>query len=345
MNISSASGASGILFNSNSQVPLVEGQTIKVSVLKNNGDGTCLVSFGGGKFNIKTEKQLASGDTFAADVSFIDGKVQLTPSREMPFSSSFLRFLESNGLVPDGVTVKILQFMEQSGFRIDRKIIQKSRSVALNFPGKEKIASEIACMLLEKGIEPTEERVRQLIFHTGNPEGQGGQESSAEKKDENDDGKRDSDDEDFIEGIYSVPPVKKSGLLGFLNHLRAREIQSHWVVLPYQWDCGKTETHGLIRLLINPELKKTEKIQINCEMPCKKYFFVLYFEESKVKEVRFCSLPPPLTSEIRSEEMRLGELFCSGMNGDSVRVTYSALAYSDGLYSTSEIPFSFEDIA
>ena len=96
---------------------------------------------------------------------------------------------------------------------------------------------------------------------------------------------------------------------------------------------------------MNPELKKTEKIQINCEMPCKKYFFVLYFEESKVKEVRFCSLPPILSSEIENEEKRLGELFCSGMNGNSVPVTYSDLAYSEGLYSSSEIPFSFEDIA
>ena len=153
----------------------MEGQTIKVSVLKNNGDGTCLVSFCGGKFNIKTEKQLASGDTFAADVSFVDGKVQLTPSKEMLFSSSFLRFMESNDLVPDGMTVKLLQFMEQSGFKVDKKIILRSRSVALNFIGKEKIAAEIACMLLEKGIEPTEERVRQLIFHTENPEEQDGQ--------------------------------------------------------------------------------------------------------------------------------------------------------------------------
>ena len=345
MNISSAYGASGILFNSNSQVPLVEGQTIKVSVLKNNGDGTCLVSFCGGKFNIKTEKQLASGDTFAADVSFVDGKVQLTPSKEMLFSSSFLRFMESNDLVPDGMTVKLLQFMEQSGFKVDKKIILRSRSVALNFIGKEKIAAEIACMLLEKGIEPTEERVRQLIFHTENPEEQDSQGSSAGEDGENAGDGENQDDEGFIEGIYSVPPVKKSGLLGFLNHLRSGETQRHWVVLPYRWDCGKTEAHGLIRILMNPELKKTEKIQINCEMPCKKYFFVLYFEESKVKEVRFCSLPPPLTSEIHNEEMRLGELFCSGMNGSSVRVTYSALAYSDGLYSTPEIPFSFEDMA
>ena len=347
MNISSPYGASGILFNSNSQVPLVEGQTIKVDVIKNNGDGTCLVSFGGGKFNIKTRRTLEAGDSFAADVSFMDGKVHLTPSDERLFSSSFIRFMESSGFVPDGITAKILQFMEQSGVMIDRKFMQKAHSVALNFPGNEKAAGEIACMLLEKGIEPSEDKVRELLLLLDSREvveDQSGGNGSAYEGD----GKKQAEskgDGDLQERLYSVQPVRKEGLLAFLNHCRIRNSQKHWIVLPYEWQMGKKNARGLIRILINPDLETTEKLQINCEISCKKYYFMVYYEESKVKEVRFCSLPPLLTSEIKNEEKRLGELFCSGMNGDSVPVTYSALAYSEGLYSSSEIPFSFEDIA
>ena len=54
MNVSFTGGMSSI-YNSdynagNPKVVLADGQKISVTVLKNNGDGTCLVSFGGGKF-------------------------------------------------------------------------------------------------------------------------------------------------------------------------------------------------------------------------------------------------------------------------------------------------------
>lgn len=245
MNISSPYGASGILFNSNSQVPLVEGQTIKVDVIKNNGDGTCLVSFGGGKFNIKTRHTLEAGDSFAADVSFMDGKVHLTPSDERLFSSSFIRFMESSGFVPDGITAKILQFMEQSGVMIDRKFMQKARSVALNFPGNEKAAGEIACMLLEKGIEPSEDKVMELLLLLDSREvveDQSGGNGSAYEGDGKKQGESKGDG-DLQERLYSVQPVRKEGLLAFLNHCRTRNSQKHWIVLPYEWQLGK-KMHG-----------------------------------------------------------------------------------------------------
>ncbi|MBQ0039115.1 MAG: hypothetical protein KBS64_01645 [Treponema sp.] len=341
MNVSSAGSAQSLYNLNSSPVLIADGQTIKVTCLKNNGDGTCLVSFGGGKFNVRTERPLAQGEVFAAVVKDVDGKIQLQPSEEKVFSDSFVRFMTANGFVPDEITAKVFQFMEQSGVRIDMKFMQKARAVALNFPGKEKAAAEIACMLLEKGIEPTEENVGALLVYLDPEKNQDGDSGSA-LENEGDDGEQ--DDVVFLEKLYKVLPCRKSGLLSFMNHYRTAGTSKHWVVLPYEWQLGEKKAGGLIKLLLNPDLGTTEKIQINCKISCKSYHFVLYLMESKVKEVRFCSLPPLLSSEILKEEKRLGELFCSGMNGDSVPVTYSALAYSEGLYSSSETPFSFEDI-
>ena len=68
-------------------------------------------------------------------------------------------------------------------------------------------------------------------------------------------------------------------------------------------------------------------------------------KQSKVNEVRFCTLPPLLASDIQNEERRLGELFGSGMNQDcSVTVTYSPLALIQGLYSSNEEPRVYESI-
>lgn len=346
MNVSFAPGMAGFYNSENSPVTIADGQKIRVTVLKNNGDGTSLVSFGGGKFNVKCQRNFEPGQTFEAKVVDSGGKILLQPEGEKVFASSFVRFMEANGLVPDQITAKVFEFMEQSGVRIDKKILQKSRSVALNFPGKEKAAAEIACMLLEKGIEPTEEKVGQLLLYLDVTEGTDPNGKGAGSSEERESAtEEEGDDEDFLKGFYSVLPCKKSGILAFLNHFKNPESSKHWVVLPYEWQQKENRARGFIKLLLDTELKTTEKIQISCEISCKKYYFVLYYGNSKVKEVRFCSLPPLLSSEIENEEKRLGELFCSGMNGNSVPVTYSDLAYSEGLYSSSEIPFSFEDIA
>ncbi|WP_407400651.1 hypothetical protein [Treponema sp.] len=344
MNLSFLGSMPGAYNSENSPVTVADGQKIRVAVLRNNGDGTSLVSFGGGKFNVRCERDFEPGQTFEARVMDSDGKLLLKPEGEKVFASSFLRFMEQNGLVPDLITAKVFEFMEQSGVRIDRKFLQRSRSVALDFPGKEKAAAEIACMLLEKGIEPTVENVARLLSYLEAVDEDGGGKGSYHDEEERDQ-ENNEETEDFLDGMYSVLPCRKSGLLSFMNHLKTRDAARHWLVFPYEWQVGSKMSRGFIKLLLDTELKVTEKIQINCEISCKKYFFVLYFKNSKVKEVRFCSLPPLLTSEIENEEIRLGELFCSGMNGNSVPVTYSDLAYSEGLYSSSEIPFSFEDIA
>ena len=87
-------------------------------------------------------------------------------------------------------------------------------------------------------------------------------------------------------------------------------------------------------------------MQINASFPLKKYFFVLKFKQSKVLEVRFCTLPSLLPSEIRSEELRLGGYFNSGMNQDNpVAVTYSALALTQGICTECKPPAFIEEDA
>jgi hypothetical protein len=59
--------------------------------------------------------------------------------------------------------------------------------------------------------------------------------------------------------------------------------------------------------------------------------------------MRFCTLPPLLTSRIPFEEKRLGELLRSGMSDDSVSVIYSTSAFTEGFFLNDEIPLSFEE--
>lgn len=336
-------------------VTLSEGDIVSVKVLKSLGSGMYAVSFRGVRIAVRSERPLSAGSVLRLRVaSDGDARILLKPEPlgavggepAVPDGRTpalFAEYLAGHGIVPDAVTERIVQFLLQSGAKIDRNIIAKARSVSLLFPGNEERAAEIASLLLEKGISPSEESVRSLLAVL---DGSGKEGSCPENGEDHEPAGGEDSGAGFLKKLYSVLPVQKPGMLALANQLRPADARDkHWIMLPFEWHTGEKPASGLIRILLGSALQPAEKIQISCEFECKKYFFVLYLNKDKVKEVRFCSLPPLLTSCIHSEEKRLGELFCSGMNGSSVPVTYSALAFSDGLCAAQEIPLSFKSVS
>lgn len=391
-------------------VPLKDGSFVAVNVLKNNGSGSYLISFAGSRFNVKSKVALEPGEKFLAKLSVQENKVFLSPQKslnqiEETENSNFLnktqnadlvKILLEYGLVPDSITIKIMQFLQQGNFSLDKNLMQKARIIALNFPGNEKKAAEIAISLFEKGVNANVQIVKKfldsLFVSDENPEnsprGQKnfGQPENSPREQKNFGEPENSSREQqnfgqaenpnqeqqnlhsqnpqqkqknqnlqtLLKNIFGSVPENSPGLLSLFNQISEKS-DKHWILLPYEWNFtrknGKSvKTSGFIRLLLNKSLKTVEKISVNCDVKnsSKKwtnYFFVLYLNSSKVKEVRFCTLPALLTSQISFEERRLGELFSSGMNlDDSVTVTYSPLTLIEGLFSDSEIPLTFNKL-
>ncbi|HBG65897.1 MAG TPA: hypothetical protein DDW78_05440 [Treponema sp.] len=327
------------------------GSSVFVRVLADKGGGMYLVSLGGNRVSVASRLPLQPGSSFRALVSVQDGKVLLAPAKE-PFSpaavppdgspdAGLFALLAAEGFAPDDVTVKLLQFLQQGGFRVDKGLMERARRIAGRFPGREREAAEAAALLLEKGLAPTEAAVRELLAlaGAGGALSSGGQDAAPDASPEQE------EPSEPLLPIYAGDGAlgQEPGLLTLVNHL-GTDTGHHWVILPYEWGGGELQLSGVIRVLVNLRGKNTEKILINCKSNSTNYFFVLYFKnESKVKEIRFCTLPPLLTADIRSVEKRLGDLFSSGMNaGNSVPVTYSASALQDGLCSDSELPFLFD---
>ncbi len=315
---------------------------VSVKVIKNLGNGSYTVLIQGEKLNVKSKIPLCEGSTFKAILEAGEGsKIIIKALSEQKaadfFPHTLIEFLNSAGIEQDAAAMKIVQQMVQSGVRLDKAIIRKAKSVSALFPGKELKAAEISAMLMEKGIEPEEKLIEKFLLLT---EPCKWKDSGSEEKDSA------KSSESFLKKIYREIPESKAGILTLANHLKSKEgTGKHWIILPFLWQLGKSEAKGLIRILIDFNKKITEKIQINCEFEWKKFFFVLYLNKSKVTEVRFCTLPSLLTSNIHSEEERLGDLLCSGMNGKSVTATYSALAFSDSICTDSEISLPSKDSA
>lgn len=434
---------------------LKDGSSVAVNVLKNNGDGTYLVSFAGSRFNVKSKIPLENGQKFVAKLSVRENKVFLSPQKSLnqiqeTENSALLSKISQNadlskilaefGLVPDSITIKIMQFLQQGNFSLDKNLMKKARIIALNFPGNEKKAAEIAISLFEKGVNANVQLVKKILDsffassqnlqdlknrknlndnsdfeNSKNQQNLENQKKNSSSKEQNKEqnfsqqknSSRQSENfeqnqqtssqtenlsqesklilqsetsfqsknpqiknaenqknllknqqnqnfQTLLKNLYGSVPENSPGLLSLFNQISEKS-EKHWILLPYEWNFTKKDgksakSNGFIRLLLNKSLKTVEKISVNCEIknsPKKwtNYFFVLYLNSSKVKEVRFCTLPTLLTSQISFEEKRLGELFSSGMNSnDSVTVTYSPLTLIEGLFADSEIPAVFNKL-
>ncbi len=432
-------------------VSLKDGSSVAVNVLKNNGNDTYLVSFAGSRFYVKSKVPLESGQKFIAKLSVQENKVFLSPQKsinqieeienlnsanKISQNADLSKILLDFGLVPDSITIKIMQFLQQGNFSLDKNLMKKARLIALNFPGNEKKAAEIAISLFEKGINANVQIVKKVLdslfastndfenlknskddselnsdSDSGNSKNQDDENKNSSSKQQsftqeenfsqqsknssseqqnfsqqgnssrqaelpsqksenlnlkikntenqkkplqNHQNHQNQNLENLLKNLYGEVPKNSPGLLSFFNQTSEKS-NKHWILLPYKWNFtkknGKSEkSSGFIRLLLNKSLKTVEKISVNCEIKnsSKKwtnYFFVLYLNSSKVKEVRFCTLPTLLTSQISFEERRLGELFSSGMNlDDSVTVTYSPLTLIEGFFSDSEIPLVLDKL-
>ncbi|MBO4387541.1 MAG: hypothetical protein J5817_11090 [Treponema sp.] len=365
-----------VFINSQSlqNVSLKEGQSVFVRVLSDNGQGQYTVSFANSRFNVSCQSKLSLGQSFNATVHLAkDGKILLEPFTRAQFAanasglqgspgasyesfagaqnfSSLYNMLSAEGFVPDELSAKLFLFLQQTGVRIDRSLMAKARSVALRFPGRERHAAEAAALLMEDGIEASDSNVKKVLdlfcgdFPFGQEGGQGGKSFSQEENGKEDDegSKSSAKDENFLKKIYRGSCGSKAGFLTYLNQVKASD--NHWIFLPYEWQLGESVYKGIIRILLNLSEKSTKKIEINFKNTVANYDFVLYFSGSKVKEVRFCTLPPLLPSEVKTEELRLGGILSSGMNlKEPVTVTYSDSACIDGICATNEVPSFVEE--
>lgn len=336
------------------------GSVVSVKVLHDNGGGSYTVSFGGCRYSVKSNIPLKEGQVFKANVKFDGQKIILEQRGQTPQvldvreelllpdgtpGEQLSAYLTQFGLVPDKVTVSIMQFLQQNGLKFDFSLMQKARLLAMKFPGKEREAADAALLLMENGISADEEILRHLMnVFDGQEEGYSS--NRGDRPLPQNSGGSDKGDRplDFTDYLYANPLPEKQNLLAFVNHYAKNN--SHWIFLPYEYSIKNKKATGFLKILLNISEQKVEKMQINASFPLKKYFFVLKFKQSKVLEVRFCTLPSLLPSEIRSEELRLGGYFNSGMNQDNpVAVTYSALALTQGICTECKPPAFIEEDA
>lgn len=163
---------------------LHEGSLVSVRVLAKNPDGRFIISFAGHKVLASSQKQLEIGSVFKAQLFVKDGNLELVLENALqkngfsiknltadvqgglfaPLSDSELSsFFTNIGLVPDLLTLKIFQQLQQLGARLDFKLLAKIRAMAMKFPGRETLVAESALLFEKKGIEVSENLIETIL--------------------------------------------------------------------------------------------------------------------------------------------------------------------------------------
>jgi hypothetical protein len=303
-----------------------EGEHVFVRVLGGSG-GKYAVSCGGRTFFAESARTLREGDSFPALIKYENGKIHLVPQPDLaqnapPFLGgregegvmppALASFLTALGVPPDAVSLALVQFLRQFGFKFDADTAARARKLAVKFPGREKQAAEAALYALEKGIDANERVVEKILEAHNNTESAAhdGIERAAHDSAEGgefgggnhaDSGKGAWDDEDACDEEFSPFGLFErgtllhahAGLLTLCNHVVSSNL--HWILLPFEQ--GKN-TRGIIRFLFNIAQKTLEKAEIRARVMDKTLCFVIHYVKGKPSEVSASDFARELSAEL-----------------------------------------------
>ena len=332
---------------------LRSGSVVTARVLSRNGDGSYSVSIAGQKISVKAETSLVPGSVFSAKVNVKGGVVQLSLVKEQAAPSELVQkmatdgkslspeiseFLSSLGFEPNAESLKLFQFMQQLGIKIDVPLAKKALLASKKGdPGGEK--AQVALLLEEKGIAASDERVS-AILGNGKRKDENGKRQKREDRNEelgvrteelgirseelavrSEQGAVDGNDSvnfvrDFFDSVDSASLTHKNGLLSAFNTVLSspkKEIPlNHWIVLPFEWNFK--DSFGTIKILFDSELKNLQKVVIDMQNAELNRIFALDFTKGGLDSVKFAS-------SADSSHSSMGELpLLSSLFPSSVRV-------------------------
>jgi len=304
MKSSAISVIQGQLSQKNANVAVLRNGTIVTArILSKNSDGTFTLSLAGQKINVKSEALLKIGSTISAKVSLAGNEVQLSLIKENPESTEiFQKFstqteitpqianlLTSLGFEPNTESLKILQFMQQLGIKINAEEAKKTLAKSKSNGKTDLEKAELSLLLEEKGMKIPDKRINALLGHSD------GQNHHSEQNPSHSEQSGESREiyltsvKSYFNAVDKASLKKSIGPLSAFNTILSKNKENsplrHWLLLPFEWEAQKS--YGNIKLLFDSELKKLQKLIIDLKNAEKNNIFVLYYKNQEVDSLSF----------------------------------------------------------
>lgn len=303
-----------------------EGSSVLVRILKDSGNGKYIASFGGGRYQIASKEKLVPGSTFMAKVSIQNGKLNLSKIQNQSqtqnvqnkpvvqssnvMSSQVVELLASLGLPQDSVSKMLVQTLVSFGAKINLEKINRARNAAMNFPGQEDEAAEAAMILIEKGIEPSIENIRDVMtgFGLSSEVDKNSFENQIENNGNIEIEKIAEEFKNYFTGLLNGTEAKNApaGFLTVFNHMISFEkdsksgksdadARSHWILMPFEFAFEKHEKSingaGVIRVFLDLSEKFAKNSVIIFTIDGEIWNFVVSFKGKDIQKVSFSHFP------------------------------------------------------
>lgn len=222
---------------------VASGSIVRVEILGKAPDGATLVRIAGKVFTAAGIGRMQSGDTLSARVQFTGNTVFLHPLTA-PEAALTPDVFTRLGIAENPVAVTLITFFQKINARLDGKLINQLARTAARFPGKEGRAAEAAAILAERGIEPTDEAVGDVLDFLEGRRGYGTGDS---------DGKQSSggkpSDRDYV---------------AFINHKKGHD--RHWIIIPFSRTLSGSVCAGSVRFLIDTAGSQPVETRVTCSL-------------------------------------------------------------------------------
>ncbi len=249
-----------------------DGSQVLVRIISDKGGGKYEGSVAGARVTINSKQSLVPGSTFTATITSKNNHIILTPrvaneqnAVMQNFELSVLNdqnlaaFIKSLNLPSDELTFHLLQQMKQLEMKLDTSLLSKLHNLSLKFNGKEKRAAQLMMILSKKGLDFSEEELRELLAQLDWEE----QQENSQNENEN-------------------AGQKKYELLN-----KANSIKQAWQLLPYEILEGETPlANGSLGILFDDSSKlKLVNIECNWLSNAHRYLFSLEYENGNCKSL------------------------------------------------------------
>ena len=314
---------------------LKDGNSVFVRILNSTDTpNKYIASFAGNMFEVTSNTELLPGTEFRATIKLNGKSLQLTPQKnieKLQIENSIQKFdiknfdenstqinnlLQNLNLPQDKISLNLIQFFQQHQIKLNIPLIKKSKAKAKSIVSKnekmknsnnsqEKLAQLDLSMEL-KGFSLSEEELINLLQNF-NQDKISKLSNNLPKNEENENQKsqkEENSDSSFLSEIYSKDNIlqnRKNGSLTLFNHIITDKSNLHWIVLPFEFLIRDISYFGNIRLLLNRDEKKLQKMNIYCSNEHTKYYFMIYYNSegtNKVDKIKYFVEPSKNQNDI-----------------------------------------------
>lgn len=348
---------SAALSNAVSRKSFGEGSSVFIRILRHNGGDSYTVSFGGGRFLIRSELPLEEGSSFRATVRLEGDTVFLVRQNDGAVSGGALcnetvrfddagnilnpavaAYFKKLGLVPDDVSFALFEQMKLLGRKFDAAAFSRARALSKKMKGSEKNAAQASFIMEEKGIRARKDDVRAVLgggSSGGNECGGSSQNRKEDNRFSEHAGSADGgvfpgaqDFKHFFDGLSRVGSEKAFGILALFNHTGFSRgscgTSGNWIRVPFECDMKDADEtiSGSISLFLLPQKKSVGRCVLKFTAFQTEYCFVLFFEGGKCVGIKtpFSNCFPP-DSAVPVEKCSVSEISEFYADGDTVVLT------------------------